>query len=93
VPWATEFPHRVDNTADVWMLEWQVLQLLEACGVRNVPMLVDRFEHDFSTKTVREAVGLQDKRHRTRTILVTQPIADSTLQKAIECGIGDEGHR
>jgi hypothetical protein len=85
-PWATE-PHRADNTDDVWMLEWQVLQSLKECGVRNVPELVDHIEYDFSTKEVREAVGLEDKRHRTRTILVTQPIADSTLQNAIECGI------
>src|ERR1700722_13964261 len=87
VSWATEFPHRVDNTADAWELEWQVLWLLEKHKVRYVPTLVDHFEHDFSTKTVREAMGLQDQRHRTRTILVTQPLADSTLQKAIECGI------
>src|ERR1700722_11056893 len=87
VPWATEFPHLVDNTADAWELEWQVLWLLEKHKVRYVPTLVDHFEHDFSTKTVREAMGLQDQRHRTRTILVTQPLADSTLQKAIECGI------
>jgi hypothetical protein len=87
VPWATEFPYRADNTADVWMLEWQVLQSLKECGVRNVPELVDHIEYDFSTKEVREAVGLQDKRHRTRNILVTRPIADSTLQNAIESGI------
>jgi hypothetical protein len=49
-------------------------------GVRNVPKEVDHIEHAVSTKAVREAVGLEGKRHRTRTILITQPLAQYTLQ-------------
>ncbi len=86
VPWAIEFLQQ-DNTADVWKHEWQVLQSLNANRVRNVPELFDHIEHASSTKTIRQTVGLQNKRHRTRTILVTRPLADLTLQKKIERGI------
>jgi len=45
--------------------------------------LIDHIEHNVSTKSVREAVGLQDNRHRMRTIIITQPLAQGTL-RAIE---------
>ena len=83
VPWATQFPYEADYTAGTWKFEWQVLQSLNACEVRNVPELIDHIEHNVSTKSVREAVGLQDNRHRTRTILITKPLAKGTL-RAIE---------
>jgi hypothetical protein len=79
VPWATQFPYEADYTAGAWEVEWQVLRSLKACGVRNVPEVIDHIEHTISAKAVREAVGLQDKRHRTRTILITQPLAQCTL--------------
>ncbi len=85
MPWTTEFLQQ-DHTVDVWKLEWQVLQSLNANGVRNVPELVDHIEHASSTKMIRQTVGLQDKRHRTRTILVTRPLVGLTLQK-MERGI------
>jgi hypothetical protein len=83
VPWAARFPYEADYIAGTWDFEWQVLQLLKARGVRNVPVLIDHIEHNVSTKSVREAVGLQDNRHRTRAILITQPLAQCTL-RAIE---------
>jgi hypothetical protein len=83
-PWATQFPYEADYTAGTWEFEWQVLRSLKVCGVRNVPELIDHIEHNVFTKSVREAVGLQDNRHRrTRTILITQPLAQGTL-RAIE---------
>jgi Fungal protein kinase len=69
------------HTAGTWVFEWQILQSLKTCGVRNVPELIDHIEHNVSTNSVREAVGLQD--NRIRAILITQPIAQITLQ-AIE---------
>jgi hypothetical protein len=86
VPWATRFPYETDYTAGAWESEWQVLQSLKAYGVRNVPEVIDHIEHNVCTKSVREAVGLQDKRHRTRAILITQPLAQCTL-RAIESDI------
>jgi hypothetical protein len=82
----TKLPHQADNTATVWEFEWQVLQSLKAFGVRNVPELVDHIEHTVSTKAVRKALGWQDERHRSRAILITQPLAQCTL-RAIESDI------
>jgi hypothetical protein len=81
LPWATQFPCKADHTAGAWEFEWQILLSLKACGVRNVPELIDHIEHNVSTKSLREAVGLQDERHRMRTILITQPLAQCTLQE------------
>src|ERR1700722_9436762 len=80
VPWATQFRYEADDTASTWEFEWQVLQSLQVCRGRNVPELIDHIEDDVSTRSVREAVGLQDNRHRTRTILITQPLAQGTLR-------------
>jgi hypothetical protein len=86
VPWDNNFPLQADNTASDWVFEWQILQSLKKFRVRNVPEVVDHIEHAVSTKAVREAVGLEGKRHRTRAILITQPLAEYTLQ-ASESGI------
>ena len=82
LPWADNFPLQAeaDNTTSDWVFEYQVLQSLNKFGVRNVPQLVDHIEHAVSTKAVREAAGLEGKSHRTRTILITKPIAHHTLQ-------------
>ena len=80
LPWADNFPLQADNTTSDWVFEYQVLQSLKKFGVRNVPEVVDHIEHAISTKAVREATGLEGKRHRTRTILITQPLAHYTLQ-------------
>jgi hypothetical protein len=84
IPW--QLDHLTLNTRLEWKQEWQTLQLLANSDARNVPRLVDHDENK-STKEVRQAVGLERETYRIRTILVTQPVADSTLRGAVKRGI------
>jgi hypothetical protein len=75
-----------------WILEWEALRILTNFTVPNTPRLVAHDEHSITTKQAREAAGLKSDRHRIRTILVTQPLADSTLRKEIKKGLEIDLH-
>jgi len=66
-----------------WTLEWEALQILTEFAIPHTPR---HDEHSNSTKQVREAAGLRNDRYRIRTILVTQPLADTTLRKEVKRG-------
>jgi len=71
-----------------WILEWEALQILMKSTIPHTPRLVAHDEHPITTKQAREAAGLRSDRYRIHTILVTQPLADSTLRKEVkEVGI------
>jgi hypothetical protein len=63
------------------------LQILTRFSVPYTPRLVAHDEHLITTRQVREAAGLRSNRYRVRTILVTQPLADSTLRKETKEGL------
>ena len=67
-------------------LEWEVLETLASFHIPHTPRLVAHDEQSITTKQIREAVGLKSERYRIRTILVTQPLAHSTLRKEIKKG-------
>jgi hypothetical protein len=70
-----------------WILEWEALRILTNFTVPNTPRLVAHNEHSITTKQAREAAGLKSDRYRIRTILVTQPLADSSLRKEVKKGL------
>ena len=61
-----------------------MLQILVQFAIPHTPRLVAYDEHSFTTKQARETAGLRS--NRIRTILVTQPLAVSTLRKEIKRG-------
>jgi hypothetical protein len=60
--------------------------------IPHTPRLVAHDEHSITTKQAREAAGLRSDRYRIRTILVTQPLADSTLRKEVKKGLEIDLH-
>ena len=70
-----------------WTLEWEALHILTKFTIPHTPRLVARDEHSITTKQAREAAGLRSDRYRIRAILVTQPLADSTLRKEVKKGL------
>jgi hypothetical protein len=75
-----------------WALEWEALQILTEFTIPHTPRLVAHNEHSITTKQAREAAGLRGDRYRIRTILVTQPLSDSTLRKEIKSGVEIDLH-
>jgi hypothetical protein len=68
-------------------LEWEALEILSTFSICNTPRLLAHDELSITTKQVREAAGLTSDRYRVRTILVTQPLADTTLRKEVKNGV------
>jgi hypothetical protein len=80
IPWDVNLSLDGSTHSPDWTLEWQALQILTRFAVPHTPTLVAHDEHLITTRQVREAAGLRSDRYRVRTILVTQPLANSTLR-------------
>ena len=91
IPWDVNLSLDGTHALD-WTLEWEALQILTQFNVPHTPRLVAHDEHSITTKQAREAASLRSDRYRIRTILVTQPLADSTLRKEIKRGLEIELH-
>jgi len=89
IPWDIDVPLSENISDTVWKFEWQILKKLEADSVRDVPKLVHHYEHA-TTKSVRDACGLQDERYRVRAFTVVFPLADFTLQNVLDGNIDIE---
>ena len=87
IPWNVNLSTDGSIHSSDWSLEWQALEILRRCNVPHTPRLVAHDVHLITTRQVREAAGLRSDRYRVRTILVTQPLADTTLQKIINKGL------
>ena len=87
IPWDVSLSLDGSTHSPDWTLEWQALQILTRFAVPHTPRLVAHDEHPITTRQVREAAGLRSDRYRVRTILVTQPLADSTLRKETKKGL------
>jgi hypothetical protein len=86
VPWDVNLSLDGSTHSPEWNLEWQALQKLMQFKIPHTPRLVAHDEHSITTKQAREAASLKSERYRIRMILVTQPLADSTLRKEIKKG-------
>ena len=87
IPWDVNLSLDESTHSPDWTLEWEALESLTKFDIPHTPRLVTHDEHSITTKQVREAADLTSERYRIRTILVTQPLAASTLQKEIKKGI------
>jgi hypothetical protein len=86
IPWDVNLPLDGSTHSPDWPLEWEALQILTQFTIPHTPRLVAHDEHSITTKQAHEAAGLRSDRYRIRTILVTQPLANSTLRKEIKRG-------
>jgi hypothetical protein len=86
IPWDVSLSFAQSAPSTDWTLEWQALEILTTFAVPHTPRLVAHDEHPITTRQVREAAGLTGQRYRVRTILVTQPVANSTLRQETKDG-------
>jgi hypothetical protein len=92
IPWDVNLSLDGSTHTPDWILEWEVLQILTEFTIPHTPRLVSHNKHSITTKQAREAAGLRSDRYRIRTILVTQPLTDSTLRKEVKKGLGIDLH-
>lgn len=93
IPWDVNLSFDGSTQSPNRILEWESLQMLSTFSIPRTPRLVAHDEHSITTKQVREAAGLRSDSYRVRTILVTQPLADSTLRKEIKKGLQMDLHQ
>jgi len=92
IPWDVNLSLNGSTHSPDWMLEWQALEILMKFAVPHIFKLVAHDKHLITTRQVCEAAGLRSDRYRIHTILVTQPLADSTLRKEIKKGLEIDLH-